>query len=60
MPNSTHNRPLGGLLLLVVGLLLLAAGIYSEMTGLSVLGVIAFLAGIVLLSLRVIRRNEGL
>ena len=60
MPSSTHIRPIGGLFLLVVGLLLLAAGIFNETTGLSALGVIVFLAGLVLLSLRVIRRNEGL
>ena len=51
-------KKLGGLFLLVVGLLLVAAGIVNETTGLTVLGGLCFVAGTILLVLKIARRNQ--
>lgn len=51
-------KKLGGLFLFIVGLLLVAAGIVSEVTALTVLGIVSFIAGGILLVLKIVRRNE--
>ena len=51
-------KKLGGLFLLVVGLLLVAAGIVNETTGLTVIGGLCFVAGAILLVLKIARRNQ--
>ena len=51
-------KKLGGLLLLIVGLLLLAAGIVSEVTALTVLGIVSFIVGAILLVLKIVMRNQ--
>lgn len=51
-------KKLGGLLLFVVGLLLVAAGIASEVTALTVLGIVSFIVGAILLVLKIVRRNQ--
>ena len=52
-------KKLGGLLLLVFGLLLLAMGFNSESTSLTLLGVVALACGALLLALKIRRRNQG-
>jgi membrane protein implicated in regulation of membrane protease activity len=51
-------KKLGGLFLLVIGLLLLAAGIVNETTGLTLFGGLVFIAGAILLVLKIARRNQ--
>jgi uncharacterized membrane protein HdeD (DUF308 family) len=52
-------KKLGGLLLLILGLLLLAMGFNAESTSTTVLGFVALAAGAALLALKIFRRNEG-
>jgi hypothetical protein len=52
-------KKLGGLLLLVLGLLLVAMGFNADSTGLTVLGAVALACGAVLLVLKIRRRNQG-
>jgi uncharacterized membrane protein len=52
-------KKLGGLISIIIGCLLTAVGVTFESTGTTVIGV-AFLAlGAVLLTLKIIRRNQG-
>ena len=65
MVAQTHEGPiflakkLGGLLLIILGCLLLVAGMNLESTGLSVLGVLSLIAGVIFWVLKIIRRNEN-
>jgi drug/metabolite transporter (DMT)-like permease len=52
-------KKLGGLLLIILGCLLLVAGMNLESTGLSVLGVLSLIAGVIFWVLKIIRRNEN-
>jgi hypothetical protein len=52
-------KKLGGLLLLVFGLLLLAMGFNADSTGLTVLGIVALACGAALLALKIRRRNQA-
>ena len=52
-------KKLGGLLLLVFGFLLLAAGYNNGSTGLGVLGMLLLAGGVVLLALKIARRNQS-
>jgi hypothetical protein len=51
-------KKLGGLLLLVLGLLLLAMGFNADSTGVTVLGIVALACGAALLALKIRRRNR--
>jgi hypothetical protein len=51
-------KKLGGLVLLLFGFLLLAAGYSGGSTGLSVLGMLLLAAGAILLALKIARRNQ--
>lgn len=53
------GKKLYGLFLIILGCLLTAAGVSSAYPGLAVIGVLCLLAGVVLLVLKIIRRNEG-
>jgi uncharacterized membrane protein HdeD (DUF308 family) len=53
-------KKLGGLLLLILGLLLLAMGFNSESTSTTVLGFVALAAGAALLALKIFRRNRAI
>jgi membrane-bound ClpP family serine protease len=65
MVAQTHEGPtflakkLGGLLLIILGCLLLVAGMNLESTGLWVLGVLSLIAGVIFWVLKIIRRNEN-
>ena len=52
-------KKLGGLLLIVLGCILLVAGLNLESTGLLVLGALSLIAGLILWVLKIIRRNEN-
>ncbi|MBR1146077.1 hypothetical protein [Bradyrhizobium sp. AUGA SZCCT0431] len=52
-------KKLGGLLLIVLGCLLLVAGINLESTVLSLLGALSLIAGLIFWVLKIIRRNES-
>lgn len=52
-------KKLGGLFLIVLGCILLVAGLNMESTGLSVLGALSLIVGLVLWVLKIIRRNEN-
>jgi hypothetical protein len=52
-------KKLGGILLLFVGLLLTAVGFSNGSTGLAVVGILALAAGLILLALKIVRRNQG-
>jgi len=52
-------KKLGGLLLVVLGFIVMAAGISTDSTGLVVLGTLVLVAGAILLALKIIRRNEN-
>jgi uncharacterized membrane protein HdeD (DUF308 family) len=53
-------KKLGGLLLLILGLLLLAMGFNSDSTSTTVLGFVALAAGAALLALKIFRRNRAI
>jgi hypothetical protein len=52
-------KKLGGILLLLFGLLLTAIGFNNESTGLTAIGILLLAAGAILLTLKIIRRNQG-
>jgi hypothetical protein len=52
-------KKLGGLLLVVLGFIVMAAGISADSTGFVVLGTLVLVAGAILLALKIIRRNEA-
>jgi hypothetical protein len=52
-------KKLGGLVSIIFGCLLTALGIEFEATGVTVLGVLFLALGAVLLTLKIIRRNQG-
>jgi membrane-bound ClpP family serine protease len=53
------GKKLYGLYLIILGFVLTAVGIYSTSTGLVVLGGLCLIAGLILLALKIVRRNEG-
>jgi len=53
------GKKLYGLYLIILGFVLTAAGIYSTSTGVVVLGGLSLIAGLILLALKIVRRNEG-
>lgn len=65
MAYDTDDKPvllikkLGGVLLLICGLALMALGYSEDSTGLIILGILAAAAGAVLLVLKIVRRNQG-
>jgi hypothetical protein len=52
-------KKLYGLLLIILGFVLTAAGFESNAPGLTALGILSLIAGAILLVLKIIRRNEG-
>ncbi len=52
-------KKLAGILLLFVGLFLIAVGFSNGSTGLTVVGILALAAGLILLALKIVRRNQG-
>ena len=52
-------KKLGGLILIVLGCLLLVAGMNLESTALSLLGALSLVAGVIFWILKIIRRNEN-
>jgi hypothetical protein len=65
MVTSTDDGPvffakkIGGLVLVILGFLAMAAGVNMESTGLVVFGTLVLVAGAVLLVLKIVRRNEN-
>jgi len=53
------GKKLYGLLLIILGFVLTATGIYSTSMGLATLGILSLIAGLILLALKIARRNEG-
>ena len=52
-------KKLGGLLLVILGCLLIAAAVSAGYTGLSVAGGVLVALGAVLLALKIVRRNRS-
>ena len=52
-------KKLYGLFLIILGCLLTAVGVSSPSMGLTALGILSLIAGVILLVLKIIRRNEG-
>ena len=52
-------KKLYGLLLIILGFVLTAAGFESNAPELTALGILSLIAGAILLVLKIIRRNEG-
>ncbi len=59
-PQMLVAKKIVAMALLIVGVILAAAGIYYASTPMTVIGVIAVLAGIVLLVWKINARNNGL
>lgn len=59
-PQMLFAKKLVAMALLIVGVILAAAGIYYASTPMTVIGVVAVLAGIVLLVWKINARNNGL
>jgi membrane-bound ClpP family serine protease len=53
------GKKLYGLLLIVLGFVLTASGVYSTSMGIATLGILSLIAGLILLALKIARRNEG-
>ena len=53
------GKKLYGLLLIILGFVLTASGVYSTSMGLATLGILSLIAGLILLVLKIVRRNEG-
>ncbi|SDJ87652.1 hypothetical protein SAMN05444171_0510 [Bradyrhizobium lablabi] len=51
-------KKLGGLISVIIGCLLTAVGVTFESTGTTVVGVLLLALGAVLLTLKIIRRNQ--
>lgn len=52
-------KKFGGLILLLFGFLLTAVGFNGGPTGLAVLGILLLAGGLILLALKILRRNQG-
>jgi Flp pilus assembly protein TadB len=52
-------KKLGGLVLIILGCLLMAAGVNLASTGMLLSGVLALVAGVIFWVLKIIRRNEN-
>ena len=52
-------KKLGGLILIVLGCVLLVAGMNLESADLSFLGALSLIAGVIFWVLKIIRRNEN-
>jgi hypothetical protein len=52
-------KKMGGMISIILGCLLTAVGITFEYHGVSVLGVLLLVLGAILLTLKIIRRNQG-
>jgi membrane-bound ClpP family serine protease len=52
-------KKLGGLLLIILGCILLVAGVNMTSTGLLVLGALSLVAGLIFWVLKIIRRNAN-
>lgn len=52
-------KKMGGMILIILGCLLTAVGITFESHSVSVLGILLLVLGAVLLTLKIIRRNQG-
>jgi hypothetical protein len=52
-------KKLGAMILLVLGILLTATGIYGEAPSLMTIGILLLIAGAILLVLKIMRRNQG-
>ena len=53
------GKKLYGLFLILLGCLLTAVGVSYTYTGLTAIGILSLFAGVVLLVLKIVRRNEG-
>jgi len=53
------GKKLYGLFLIILGCLLTAVGVSSAYPGFAAIGVLCLLAGVILLVLKIVRRNEG-
>ena len=47
------------IILLLLGIFLLVTGLFEDIAALTVLGTLAFLGGLFLMVLKIVRRNEG-
>lgn len=56
---SLLGKKLGGLFLVILGLVLIAIGVSTDSTGLIVFGTLVLAAGLILMVLKIMRRNEG-
>jgi Flp pilus assembly protein TadB len=56
---SLLGKKLGGLFLVIVGFLLIAAGVSVPSTGLTIFGTLVLAVGLILLVLKIMRRNEN-
>ncbi len=52
-------KKVGGILLLLFGLLLTALGLTGDSGWLTTIGIILLVAGAIVLTLKIIRRNQG-
>jgi drug/metabolite transporter (DMT)-like permease len=65
MPDDLTDKPvfaikkLGGLLLLIFGVVVALLAYSNGSTGLSVLGILMAAIGVVLMALKIVRRNQG-
>ncbi len=56
---SLLGKKLGGLFLVILGLVLIAIGVSTESTGLVVFGTLVLAVGLILMVLKIMRRNES-
>ncbi|MEH2513725.1 uncharacterized membrane protein HdeD (DUF308 family) [Nitrobacteraceae bacterium AZCC 1564] len=56
---SLLGKKLGGLSLVIIGLLLIALGVSTEITGWVVFGTMVLVVGLILMALKIMRRNES-
>ena len=65
MPTTAADKPnllvkkLGGIVLLIIGLLALMLGASQGPTWLTILGVLFLIGGVVVLAMKISRRNEA-
>jgi hypothetical protein len=57
---SLLGKKLGGLGLVIIGLLLIALGVSTQSTGWVVFGTIVLVVGLILMALKILRRNEDI
>jgi hypothetical protein len=53
------GKKIYGLFLIILGFVLTAVGASSNAPGLTAIGILSLIAGVILLVLKIIRRNEG-